>query len=124
MAREDIPNVQVILNIPVLLAQVENDRELLRELLEIFKEEYPSLLQLLGEAVFREDMETVEKTGHTLKGMFATLSAGSAVSAASKLEHMGRNAEKSGLRDALTVLESQVSALLGELDSCLGADHK
>ena len=123
MAR-DIPNVQVILNIPELLTRVENDRELLRELLEIFKEECPSLLRVLGAAVSREDMKSVQRTCHTLKGMFATLSASGAVSAASKLEHMGQNAEKSGLGGALTALESEVTALLVELDSCLDAVNK
>jgi HPt (histidine-containing phosphotransfer) domain-containing protein len=120
MPRKDVPSVQVILDIPELLARVENDRELLRELLEIFKQECPSLLRVLEEAVARQDMKSIEKTGHTLKGMFATLSASGASSAASTLEHMGRHEEKAGLGEALIVLQSQVAALLGELDTCLG----
>jgi two-component system sensor histidine kinase/response regulator len=115
----DITKLQVTLNIPELLIRVENDRELLRELLEIFREECPSLLRLLGAAVSREDMKTVERTSHTLKGMCVTLSARGSASAASKLEHMGRDAEKSGLRDALTALELEVTALLIELDASL-----
>ena len=124
MAPENSPTVQVVLNFPELLERLENDRELLVDLLEIFKEECPSLLRALQEAVSGEDMNAVERTGHTLKGMFATLSASRAASAALQLEQMGRNDEKSRLRDALTVLESEVNALLVELDTCLEATHK
>jgi HPt (histidine-containing phosphotransfer) domain-containing protein len=118
MAPEDM---QVVLDVPDLLARLENDRELLVELSEILKTEYPIQLRSLEQAVSGEDMKTVERTGHALKGMFAALSATRAASAASQLEQIGRKGDKLGLRNALTILESEAAALLIELDRCLEA---
>jgi len=72
MAPEDM---QVVVDVPDLLARLQNDRELLVELSEILKTEYPTHLRSLEQAVSGEDMKTVERTGHALKGMFAALSA-------------------------------------------------
>jgi len=47
-----------------LLARVENDRELLRDLLTIFKEDFPRQLLTLREAVKRK-METSSLLLHT-----------------------------------------------------------
>jgi HPt (histidine-containing phosphotransfer) domain-containing protein len=118
MAPEDM---QVVLDVPDLLARLENDRELLVELSEILKAEYPTHLRSLEQAVSGEDMKTVERTGHALKGMFAALSAARAASAASQLEQIGRKGDKLALRIALTILESEAAALLIELDRCLEA---
>lgn len=118
MAPEDM---QVVLDVPDLLARLQNDRELLVELSEILKTEYPTHLRSLEQAVSGEDMKTVERTGHALKGMFAALSAARAASAASQLEQIGRKGDKLGLRNALTILESEAAALLMELDRCLEA---
>jgi len=74
MCETESPNVQVVLNIPELLAQLEDDRALLGELLEIFKEECPPLLRSLAEAVSGKDARVVERTSHNLKGMLSTLS--------------------------------------------------
>ena len=118
MAPEDMP---VVLDVPDLLARLQNDHELLAELSEILKTEYPTQLRSLEQAVSAEDMKTVERTGHALKGMFAALSAARAASAASQLEQLGRKGDKLGLRNALTILESEAAALLIELDRCLEA---
>jgi two-component system, sensor histidine kinase and response regulator len=118
MAPEDM---QVVLDVPDLLVRLQNDRELLVELSEILKTEYPTHLRSLEQAVSGEDMKTVERTGHALKGMFAALSAARAASAASQLEPTGRKGDKLGLRNALTILESEAAALLIELDRCLEA---
>ncbi len=42
---------QVGMNLPELLLRVENDLDLLNELIGIFKEEYPPLLQVLRESI-------------------------------------------------------------------------
>jgi len=107
---------ELVLDFPELLARVDNDPDLLRELLELFKEESSSLLGSLKEAVTCEDMKRVESAGHMLKGMLANLSATRAVSAASRLEEIGRSGEKSELRDALVVFESEMAVLLPEVD--------
>jgi two-component system, sensor histidine kinase and response regulator len=114
---DDSPDL--VLNFPELLARVDNDRDLLCELLGLFKEESSDLLGSLKQAVSREDMERVQVTGHTLRGMLANLSATRAAAAASRLEEVGRGREKSELRNALLAFESEMAILLPNVDRYL-----
>ena len=107
---------EVAVNLPELLVRVDNDRDLLRELIEIFKEEFPRLLQQLQEHVVRKDMKSVENTSHGLKGMLSGLSAMRAAAVAARLELMAREGDASGMSDAVMLLEREVEHLLPELD--------
>ena len=107
---------QVAVNLPELLVRVDNDHDLLCELIGIFKEEFPRLLQSLQQSVAREDMKNVEAMSHALKGMLSGLSVTQAAAAASRLEQMAGEGEKLGLTNALTLLENEVADLLPELD--------
>jgi HPt (histidine-containing phosphotransfer) domain-containing protein len=107
---------QVAVNLPELLVRVDNDHDLLCELIGIFKEEFPRILQSLKQSVAREDMKNVEATSHALKGMLSGLSVTQAAATASRLEQMAREGEKLGLTNALTLLENEVADLLPELD--------
>ena len=117
MTEKGYRSPQAAVNLADLLGRVENDRELLRELIGIFKEDFPSLLQSLQQSIAREDMKNVQDTSHALKGMLSGLSVMQAAATASRLEQLGREGETLGLRDALTLLESQVAQLLPELDA-------
>jgi two-component system, sensor histidine kinase and response regulator len=112
-------SAELTLNVPELLSRVDNDQELLRELLQLFKDECPRLLQSLEEAVSRQEMKVVETTSHSLKGMLANLSATRAALAASSLEKFSRVGKLFELKGALADLKSEVAALLLELDTCL-----
>ena len=110
---------ELVLNFPELLARVDNDRDLLRELLGLFKEESSNLLGSLKQAVSHEDMERVQMTGHTLRGMLANLSAKRATAAASRLEEVGRGGDKAELSNALLAFESEMAILLPNVDRYL-----
>ena len=112
-------SAELTLNVPELLSRVDNDQELMRELLQLFKEECPRLMQLLEAAVSKQEMRAVETTSHSLKGMLANLSASRAASAASSLEKFSRAGKLFELKGALAVLQSEVPALLLELETCL-----
>ena len=60
-------------NLPELLDRVDNDRELLRDLLSIFTEEFPRHFCALQEAVAGRDAKRVAVVSHTLKGMLLNL---------------------------------------------------
>jgi HPt (histidine-containing phosphotransfer) domain-containing protein len=106
-------------NFPDLLTRVGNDRELICELFEMFKEEFPGRQQSLQESVRCAQMKDVEKVSHTLKGMLSSLSVTRAAAAAARLEQIGRDQEISRLGDALTNFEYEVANLLSELDAYL-----
>ena len=117
MAQKDGHSAQGAVNLMDLLARVENDRELLRELVGMFKEDIPGLLQSLKQSVAREDMKTVELTSHALKGMLSGLCVIDAAETASRLERMGRDGKTLGLTNALSLVESQVAQPLPVLDA-------
>jgi two-component system, sensor histidine kinase and response regulator len=102
-----------------LLERVDNDRELMKELLEIFQKDFPHHRQELLQAVAADDMRRIATIGHTLKGMFANLAAGRAASLAANLEVIGRASERTGLAEAVQALEAEAATLLPLLDSCL-----
>jgi HPt (histidine-containing phosphotransfer) domain-containing protein len=102
-----------------LMTRVENDRELLRDLLMISKEELPKHLQALREAVISGDGNNVASAAHTLRGMLANLSANHATESAARLERLGRAGEKAGYDEAMAAFERDVQSLLRELDTCM-----
>jgi HPt (histidine-containing phosphotransfer) domain-containing protein len=104
-------------DLPDLLVRVDNDYDLLCELIGMFKEEFPRVLQSLQQSVVREDLKNVEVTSHALKGMLSGLSVTRAAAIASRLEQMGRDGKTSGMTETLALLEHEVANLLPELDT-------
>jgi len=106
-------------DLAALLEQVDNDRELLRDLVAIFKEDFPRHLQALREAAKNGDMKNLSVVSHTLKGMLASMAAHRAATAAARLEQLARAAESAGVPAALQLFESEVVELLPRLDACM-----
>lgn len=103
-----------------LLARVESDRELMRDLLLIFKEEFPRYQRALRDAVESRDAKRVTSAAHTLKGMLSNLAAGEVAAAAGRLEQLGRDGEISEFMEPLAAFDRLAKELLLEVDSCVG----
>jgi HPt (histidine-containing phosphotransfer) domain-containing protein len=106
-----------LIDIGELLARVENDRELMRELLLIFKEEFPQYRQALHDAVESLDAKRVASEAHTLKGMLSNLAAREVAGAAARLEQLGRSGETSEFAEALAAFDKLAKELLQQVDS-------
>jgi HPt (histidine-containing phosphotransfer) domain-containing protein len=106
-------------NLAELLERIDYDSELLRELLAIFKRDYPRRLHSLREAIAGAEMKEVEAVSHSLKGMFSNLAMDRAAAVAAHLEQMSRNRARVGLEDALALLEQEVADVLPVLDACV-----
>ncbi len=104
-------------NVAELLERVDNDQDLLRELLAIFKEDFPQSFLSLKTAVTAGDLKGASRLSHTLKGMLSSLGATRAAGAAAKLETLSSAGETNSLRDALSNLESEADRLLPELEA-------
>jgi histidine phosphotransfer protein HptB len=116
MNKADHSSAAASVNLNELLERVDNDRELLYELLSIFKQEFPGYLQALQNAVARNDAAQVAGVSHTLKGMLSSLAATKAAACITRLEQLARAGEMSSLRDALGTFEKEVQGLLPEMD--------
>jgi HPt (histidine-containing phosphotransfer) domain-containing protein len=117
MNQPDDRSPDLSVDLPDLLRRVESDRKLLCELLRLFKEEFPCLLQALQEAVVRGDMKRVEVTAHTIKGMLANVSFARAVASAACLQRMGQQCVTQGLPEELARLKQEASLALAELEA-------
>lgn len=115
-----MPNVSnPILDINDLLARVENDRDLVREILHIFKEEFPRHRESLRAAVHSSDGAKVAAEAHSLKGMLANVAAVRAAAAATRLENLGRTGDILHFAEAHAAFEEISEELLVHLEMCM-----
>jgi HPt (histidine-containing phosphotransfer) domain-containing protein len=102
-----------------LLARVDNDRDLLRELLDIFKDDAPRHLETLRDAVARGDTAKVASEAHALRGMLSNLSAKKAGAAAATLEQLARTGQVADFAASFCLFEQQMRQLMPEIEACL-----
>ena len=102
-----------------LLERTENDRELMRDLLEIFKEEFPQRLRALHEAVQSLNATNVTMEAHALKGMLSNLAAVEASASVAEIERLGRNKETSKFRESFSRFEALAKELSRQVEACM-----
>ena len=101
----------------VALSRVGGDRGLLREVVELFLDDYPSVLEKIRAAVSTQDASALEHHAHSLKGSVSTFGAKGAFDAALVLERKGRSGDLSGIEEGLGQLESALGTLRPELET-------
>jgi CheY-like chemotaxis protein len=94
-----------------VLARVEGDQELLREIVALFLGETPELLRAIQESLERRDATALERNAHALKGSVGNFGAKTAYEIALKLETMGRAGDLSGAPETFAELEAKISRL-------------
>lgn len=104
-------------NLAELLERVDNDQELLRDLVNIFKEDFPRTMRLLESAIAVADLKNVARLSHTLKGMLSSLGGVRTAAAAAKIEVMASAGESASLKSVFDTLEREGASLLPELDA-------
>jgi HPt (histidine-containing phosphotransfer) domain-containing protein len=104
-----------------LLERVEGDHELLNEMIQIFKEEAPALLNAMREALQSGDTVVLERSAHSLKGAVGNLSSKTTANAALKLEQDAKNSDMESAKLSLAEVERVMKLLLPALsDLCQG----
>lgn len=98
------------------LTRVGGDRDLLREIVDLFLSDYPNTLDQIRSAVQSRDAKALEHHAHSLKGSVSTFGAQEAFDAAFSLERKGRNHDLSGIEEGLGKLESALGSLRPELE--------
>jgi two-component system sensor histidine kinase/response regulator len=106
------PPSAALLDRTAALQRVGGDEEMLRELVQIFREESPRTLHALCDSFDRGNAPGVKLHAHTFKGSLAFFGAEQALAWAHRLETMGRHGDLSqagaalgGLKDALRQLQ-------------------
>ncbi len=106
-------NEQAAVDMKEVMERVQDDKELLMELFQIYLEDYVEKRKSLGEAVQKNDFEAVRNIAHGLKGASGNISAKKLHIVFLNLEQMGKNKDLSQASNQL----KQVDTLFAELQS-------
>src|SRR5947209_18634697 len=87
------------------LSRVGGDSDLLREVVDLFLDDFPNTLENIRSAVAAKDPTAVEHQAHSLKGSVSTFGARRAFEAALALEKIGRSKDLTGVENGLAQLE-------------------
>jgi len=102
---------QEILDESTLRARFEGEPDLLRDVVNLFLDDCPKLMDGIRGAVERSDAPGLERAAHKLKGTVANFSAQASYDAALRLEVMGRGGHLEQARETLARLESALQEL-------------
>lgn len=102
-----------------ILARVEGDMALLKEVTDLFLEDAPRLMTAIKDSINRNDANTLERTAHTLKGSIGNFGAAEACEATFELERMGRKGDLALASVTFSRLEVAVNGLIPELESLI-----
>jgi CheY-like chemotaxis protein len=102
-----------------VLARLEGDEELLREIVGMFLDECPRLLTELREAISQKDADQLQRTAHSLKGCLVNFGVGPAIEAALWLEMIGREGDLTEAEQAYANLEALLRPLRPALEGLL-----
>ena len=93
------------------LARMGGDRQLLRQIVEFFREDAPTYLARLREAVDMGDPAGVEYAAHALHGLVANFGAEAASLAAQRVQDIGHAGDLTAVAEAVAALEGEITRL-------------
>jgi CheY-like chemotaxis protein/HPt (histidine-containing phosphotransfer) domain-containing protein len=91
------------------LERIDGDMEFLRELVDMFLDEAPTLLSQIEEAAKNYDGERLQRTAHQLKGAMSNFGAKDAIKAAQTLETLGAKRDFANAETEYRTLQNEIS---------------
>lgn len=101
------------------LAMVDGDRELLKEVVDLFEEDLPARLEELNASLTEHDAETCKKTAHSLKGALGNFHCREGMAVASKLEEAAGQDDWLRAAELTRTLTALSQALLQEIHASI-----
>ncbi len=96
-----------IIDLKDVLERVQDDKELLLELLDIYQEDFLVKRKSLGEAVAANDTIKIKEIAHSMKGSSGNISAKPLYASCLQLEMLVKAQSTDGMNDLLTVIDQQ-----------------
>ena len=104
-----------IIDMDDVMERVQDDRELLMELLDIFQNDYIIKRKLFGEYLAAQDAEQLRDVAHSLKGASGNISATQMFATCMKIEKMADDNILEGLGELFQTLDKQFE----DLQACI-----
>lgn len=101
-----------IIDLPDVLERVQDDKELLLELFDIFEGEFGKKRQALGAAVAAKDIQKIKEISHSLKGASGNISIKPMHALCVQMEQLAKANTTEGMDALLTRLDEQHTAFL------------
>ena len=100
-----------------LLDRIDGDRILLAELVDLFRTDFPGNLHAAQQAIDLQDANRLWRTGHSLKGALANLSATQASALAGELESIGKSSSLTHAQATLDRLKHELENVMRALEA-------
>lgn len=95
------------------------DKEIVKEIIEIYLQEYPDRMTTLKKNIEEGDLESLYKNAHSMKGVTANFFAKDTEELARQLETKGKEGDTSGLEAIYTQLKESSENLIDELKALI-----
>jgi HPt (histidine-containing phosphotransfer) domain-containing protein len=106
-----------------ILANVDGDMELLKEVVSMFLGEYPKTMEDIRDAIDRGDPHRLNRAAHALKGSVGNFGGRNAFETALRLEIMGKNRELCGAAAVYSALAEEMERLGKALEKFAGGEN-
>lgn len=98
------------------------DREIVKEIIDIYIQEYPDRIVKMTKDIADKDMESLYKNAHSMKGVTANFFDKDTEELARQLEAKGKDGDTSGIEDIFEDLKTTSQKLIVELKA-LGEEY-
>lgn len=104
-----------VLDLNEFLERVQNDKELLLELLDIFVEDFQEKRKQMEAALKNNDCDQIKRLSHALKGSSGNISAKPLRSVLLQMEEKGKNGDLTGADGLLAEMDKEFEALAAHI---------
>ena len=94
-----------IIDLKDVMERVQDDKELLDELFDIYQEDFVVKRKALGEAIVAHDIVKIKEVAHSMKGSSGNISAKSLHTACLKLEMLAKEGKTDGMQEVAVAID-------------------
>ena len=94
-----------IIDLKEVLERVQDDKELLNELFDIYQEDYIVKRKALGDAIVANDIAKIKEVAHSMKGASGNISAKPLHAACLKLETLAKEGKTDGMQEVAEMID-------------------
>jgi HPt (histidine-containing phosphotransfer) domain-containing protein len=94
-----------IIDLKEVLDRVQDDKELLNELLDIYQEDFMIKRKALGDAIAANDIAKIKEVAHSMKGASGNISAKPLHAACLQLETLAKEGKTDGMQEVAVTID-------------------